>query len=499
MDSAIDSKNTGLGGDWNPLQWEELRIWALEVSETVAASNPNLLETEQRGFLHGGSFLATVVALNASRGPAGGWRRPWTDLVMSSVIQVETHAAGAGRETLDAVLGNVLGSRTQKDLQRVVSEMRERGFKTSQKRLLRKSEFIGWVQDLGRNHLGMSEQTLECVLGALNLSGPSTRILVEVGPGASKTQVLSDRSTGWKFRTGILPQGIREPWVRSECRVCLIDGMIETVASIDQLLQDANRARRPVLLVARGMSEEVVGTLLTNLLQGRLDICPVLIDPGEGSAVNTLVDLAVTTGGHVVSSLTGELLSQITLEGLATIPKVRVLPGHPGEVWVENPPAGPRVAVHVQTLRTRLLQECKSIPELSEWFESRLRNLTSDTVKILLPGGSMTPPEISSIKTQIDTLLREVKSCLTWGIIPSTSGLIPSEVATPTDARMPIAEPGRLRDAPSSPRTCLGSFLGWNASLSLLGALANVSGFLTEIPGVWEERLEESPEPETEF
>lgn len=466
--------------DWTPFSYQDLSSWARNLRQILTESVPSLIETEKGGIIPAESLQAAVMALRTLRTKSPTWR-VWSDLVTESVISTELQAAGAGGVILQSLCDAILGEKTQQGLRQRAEAVGALISQVSRsKRLIDEATFFEWLREFSQRHLSLSPKSdlVQAVEQAFRLSGPKTKIQVGIARGSSRWIVTSLRDSVWKFRVGLKVNGVLEPWTRSECRVCLIDGIVETVASLDLLLQDASQSRAPVLLVTRGLSEEVLATLVTNLHAGRLDILPVVLDPDSLVAVNALVDLSTCSGAKVVSSLTGDLLSSIRLDDLAVVARVQVLPtggvSGGGEIQIEEPRRAAQVNAHLKYLYSRILTSSQNLPEITEVFEQRLASLTTDIVQVLLPGGSMTPTELGTTQTNLDTLLRTAKGVLTWGL----------EADRPRGSGMPLGAPIRGFDAPSGGRTCLASFLGLNASKSLLGALASMSGSLTEISGV---------------
>ena len=243
---------------------------------------------------------------------------------------------------------------------------------------------------------------------AVNLAGLEGRIFVENG---RQENYLVELKEGYTFRLNPFKFMLQNnEWDRRNCKVLIVDGLVEKVSELDHLLTKSLETQVPMVIIAHGFSEEVAATLKANQECGLLDIQPVRI-PSDVDNLNVVNDIATTCGCLPVSSMKGDLIVFTKYEELPTIDRIRL---HTSECVIEN--SKTRAAVAAQT--RAILEKRQSYflhEEVQELFDKRLRSLVSNSVVIYLPNSSSTKNDERRVK--IDISLRQCKTILNYGTV----------------------------------------------------------------------------------
>jgi hypothetical protein len=253
-------------------------------------------------------------------------------------------------------------------------------------------------------------KNLETVVSkAIELAGLEGKIYVEDG---LQDCFVVEKKTGYSFKVHTFkiffgPGGI---WEEQNVKVLLIDGLIEKVSEIDHLLKASFGVKQPLIIVAKGFSEEVIATLKINHDKDLFRILPVQIESNL-SSINLLSDLASVSDSDVVSSLKGDLISCVDWDGLKTVQKIRC---SIGSLTIEEDKTKNRVISQVKSLldkrQNNLFNE-----DIVTLLDERIKCLSSSTVAIRLP--NTTAIQNQTCRVSIDTTLRNLKVVLDSGFI----------------------------------------------------------------------------------
>mgnify|MGYP003218177970 CR=1 FL=1 len=146
----------------------------------------------------------------------------------------------------------------------------------------------------------------------------------------SKTaETYSEVVEGMQFDRGYLSGYFVTDADKMECvmenpYILIYDKKISNIKDFLPILQPAAESGRPLLVIAEDVDSEALTTLVVNRLRGGLKICAVKA-PGFGDRRKAMLeDIAILTGGVVISEEKGLKLEQATLEMLGTCDKVTV-------------------------------------------------------------------------------------------------------------------------------------------------------------------------------
>ena len=166
----------------------------------------------------------------------------------------------------------------------------------------------------------------ELVADAMDKVGDEGVITVEE---SKTTETALDVVEGMQFDRGFLsPYFITNPEkmeaVMEDALILLCDRKISTLNDLIPLLEQVAKAGKPLLVVAEDVEGEALATLIVNQIRGALKSCAVKA-PGFGDRRKAMLqDMAVLTGGQVISEELGLKLENVTIEQLGRAKRVVV-------------------------------------------------------------------------------------------------------------------------------------------------------------------------------
>ncbi len=194
--------------------------------------------------------------------------------------------------------------------------------------------------------------------------------------------------------------------------ILLFDKKISGLKDILPLLQGAVQQHRPMLIIAEDVDGEALASLVVNRIRGSLEVCAVKA-PGYGDRRKEMLeDIAILTGGVVISEEKGLNLEGATLEMLGTAEKVTVSKDN---TTIVNG-AGDKQAIADRVAQIRAQIEVTKSTYDKEKLQERLAKLAGGVAVIYV--GAPSEVEMKEKKDRVDDALSATRAAVAEGIVP---------------------------------------------------------------------------------
>ena len=221
---------------------------------------------------------------------------------------------------------------------------------------------------------------------------------------------------GMRFYKGFIsPYFVTDPdrqeAVLEDAYVLLVESKISNVKDLLPLLEKVMQTGKPLAIIAEDVEAEALATLVVNRIRGTFKSVAVKA-PGFGDRRKAMLqDMAILTGGTVISETVGLKLENATLEDLGQARKVVVTKDD--TTLVEG--AGDKEAIEARTAQIRLEIENSDSDYDREKLSERLAKLAGGVA--VLKSGAATEVELKERKHRIEDAVRNAKAAVEEGIV----------------------------------------------------------------------------------
>ncbi len=222
---------------------------------------------------------------------------------------------------------------------------------------------------------------------------------------------------GMQFDRGYLSAYFVTNTEKMECvmenpYILIYDKKISNLKDFLPILEPAVQTGRPLLVIAEDVDSEALTTLVVNRLRSQLKICAVKA-PGFGDRRKEMLeDIAVLTGGVVISEEKGLKLEQATIEMLGSAEKVTITKDN---TTIVNG-SGDKENIHERCEQIKAQIAATKSDYDREKLQERLAKLSGGVAVLYV--GAASEVEMKEKKDRVDDALRATRAAIEEGIVP---------------------------------------------------------------------------------
>ncbi len=270
------------------------------------------------------------------------------------------------------------------------------------------------IAQVGAISANSDENIGELIAKAMDKVGKEGVITVEEGSGLDNEL---DVVEGMQFDRGYLsPYFINNQQSMSaeldSPFILLHDKKISNVRELLPVLEGVAKAGKPLLIVAEEVEGEALATLVVNTIRGIVKVCAVKA-PGFGDRRKAMLeDMAVLTGGTVISEEVGLSLEKATIKDLGTAKKVQV--SKENSTIIDGSGDAKAIKARIEQIKAQIEETTSDYDR--EKLQERVAKLAGGVAVIKV--GAATEVEMKEKKARVEDALHATRAAVEEGVVP---------------------------------------------------------------------------------
>lgn len=311
-------------------------------------------------------------------------------------------------------LKNVAAGANPMDLKRGIDKAVEKVVENIKAQAQEVGDDFSKIENVARVSANNDSKIGELIAEAMKKVQKDGVITVEEAKG---TDTHVDVVEGMQFDRGYISPYFVTNTEKMECEmerpfILIFDKKVSTLKDILPLLEQTAQSGRPLLIIAEDVDSEALAALVVNRLRGSLKVCAVKA-PGFGDRRKEMLeDIAVLTGGVVISEEKGMKLEGATTDMLGTAEKVTV--NKENTIVVNGAGDKDAIAARVAQIKTQI-ETTKSTYD-KEKLQERLAKMAGGVAVLYI--GAPSEVEMKEKKDRVDDALSATRAAVAEGIVP---------------------------------------------------------------------------------
>ncbi|MEP2028399.1 MAG: chaperonin GroEL [Paracoccaceae bacterium] len=266
---------------------------------------------------------------------------------------------------------------------------------------------VGTISANGEAEIGSQ------IAGAMQKVGNEGVITVEENKGL---ETETDVVEGMQFDRGYLSpyfvtNADKMTAELEDCMILLHEKKLSSLQAMVPLLEQVIQSQKPLLIIAEDVEGEALATLVVNKLRGGLKIAAVKA-PGFGDRRKAMLqDIAILTGGQVISEDLGMKLESVTMDMLGTAKRIQITKDE--TTVIDGNGESAEIEARVGQIRGQIEETTSDYDR--EKLQERVAKLAGGVAVIRV--GGMTEVEVKERKDRVDDALNATRAAVQEGIV----------------------------------------------------------------------------------